>query len=98
MDQALQKALQITEMNKTVSALPAGAVIVDDGDDDGGGGGGDDSPVLKGFQDLGAPLWVLQMHAWTRGDVGEADEDLGRRSCQVRVELIPNIGARASWR
>lgn len=52
MDQALQKALQMTEMNKTVSALPEGAVTVHDGDGDGGGGGEDDSPVLKGFQDL----------------------------------------------
>lgn len=52
MDQALQKALQMTEMNETVSALPAGAVTVRDGDDDDGGGGEDDFPVLKGFQDL----------------------------------------------
>ena len=37
-----------------MSAVPAGAVVVDDDGDDGDGGGDADdySPMLKGFQDL----------------------------------------------
>lgn len=77
-----------------MSVVLAGTVLVDDDGDDGNGGDGDDfSPMLKGFVRA-----MLQMHAWRGGDDGEANEDLGWRSCQMGVELIPNTGASTSWR
>jgi len=77
-----------------VSVVLAGTVLVDDDGDDGNGADGDDfSPMLKGFVRA-----MLQMHAWRGGDDGEANEDLGWRSCQMGVELIPNTGASTSWR
>ena len=77
-----------------MSVVLAGTVLVDDDGDEGNGADGDDfSPMLKGFVRA-----MLQMHAWRGGDDGEANEDLGWRSCQMGVELIPNTGASTSWR
>lgn len=76
--------------DKTAAAFLERAMVVIEAS------GGGDSPGRKGVQDLGDPLWVLQMGVWRGGDVGEADGVSERRSGGIRGQVIRNTGGRLS--